>query len=60
MAKKYKTVKLGGRTLRVAETLSASTNARRGYCSTCSGNGTVSAGRNKVKTCGTCTGTGRA
>ena len=57
---KYKTVKLGGQTLRVAETLSAKTNASRGYCNDCSGNGTVPNGRNKVKPCDTCHGTGRA
>jgi len=57
---KYKSVKLGGRTLRVAETLSTKTNAARGYCPTCSGNGTVPKGRNKVKSCDSCNGTGRA
>lgn len=57
---KYKTVKVPGGTVRVAETLSAATNAKRGYCPTCSGNGTVSAGRNKVKPCDPCNGTGRA
>jgi DnaJ-class molecular chaperone len=55
---KYKTVKLGGRTLRVAETLSAKTNTARGYCPDCSGNGTVTA-RRKVTPCETCNGTGR-
>jgi len=55
---KYKTVKLGGRTLRVAETLSAKTNTARGYCPDCSGNGTVTV-RRKVTPCETCNGTGR-
>lgn len=57
---KRKTVKIPGGTIRVAEQLSAATCARRGYCTNCSGNGTVPKGRNKVKTCDPCNGTGRA
>jgi DnaJ-class molecular chaperone len=56
---KYKTVKVPGGTVRVAETLSAATNAKRGYCPDCSGNGTVTV-RRKVTSCDSCNGTGRA
>jgi len=45
----YQTVRLGGRRLRVARTLSEPTNDRRGYCRNCSGNG-----------CPACAGRGRA
>lgn len=56
-----KTVKLGGRTLRVATKLSAGTNARRGYCPACSGLGTRRTGRGaKARPCSRCNGTGRA
>lgn len=56
---RYKKVHINGQTLHVAESLSSRTNAARGYCDTCSGNGTVADGRNKVKPCGDCNGTGR-
>src|SRR4051812_40050623 len=45
----YQTVNVGSRQVRVAKTLSERTNARRGYCQTCSGNG-----------CADCAGRGRA
>ena len=45
----YQTVNVGGRQVRVAKTLSERTNARRGYCNSCSGNG-----------CAECAGRGRA
>jgi hypothetical protein len=55
-----KTVKLGGRKLQVATKLSAATNAKRGYCQTCSGLGTRGAtGKRKARPCEACSGTGR-
>ncbi|MEY9904362.1 hypothetical protein ABIA35_000568 [Catenulispora sp. MAP12-49] len=56
-----KTVRLGGKQLRVATKLAPATNTARGYCPTCSGLGThgkTKAG--KARPCRRCNGTGRA
>jgi len=56
-----KTVQLGGKQLRVATKLAPATNAKRGYCPTCSGLGTHGKTKNgKARPCRRCNGTGRA
>lgn len=57
----YTKVTIGGRTVRVAKTLSAATNDRRGFCRKCSGNGSVAVpGQARNDVCKPCNGSGRA
>lgn len=56
-----KTVRLGGKQLRIATKLNPATNAKRGYCPTCSGLGTHGKAKaGKARPCRRCNGTGRA